>query len=342
MNQKIPVVMQAVQIDEPNGTLTLREIPVPRPGRGQVLVRIAAAPLNPSDLGSMAGLAYSGEIKYPFTPGREGSGTVVAAGDGLMPRFLNGRRVACAVETGNGTWAEYMVTTAQLCIPLNRNISLEQGASLVVNPLTALALFEVARAGKHRALVNTAAASALGGMIERLGRRYNLPVIQIVRRQAQVELVRERGGEYILNSSDADFSKQLQQLVEKLNATLFLDAVGGSITQQLADAAPYDSTILLYGWLSGEPSCIDSALALAKNLHFDGWFEGNYFRNKNLLYVLQISNRAQSLLDSDLHSPIHKRLPLAQAQAALDEYVNQMSAGKILLVADPKQVPLDI
>ncbi len=333
--------MHAIQLDEPNGSLTWRKVPLPRPQAGQVLIRMAAAPMNPSDLGSIGGSAYSGAITYPFTPGREGSGSVVAVGAGLMPRFLNGRRVACALVTGNGTWAEYMVTTAQLCVPLHRDISFEQGATLMVNPLTALAFFEVARAGKHRAIVSTAAASALGGMILRLGKRDNIPVIHIVRRQAQVELVRERGGEYILNSSNADFAKQLQDLVQKLNATLFLDAIGGNITQQLADAAPYDSTILLYGGLSGEPNRIDPSIALAKNLHFDGWFEGNYFRNKNLLYVLQLSNRAQSLLASDLHSPIHKRLPLAQAQAALDHYVKHMSAGKILLVADPNQVALD-
>ena len=101
--------MHAVQLDEPNGTLTLREIPVPRPQAGQVLIRMAAAPINPSDLGSLSGLSYRGQRQFPFTPGLEGSGTVIEAGQGIMPRLLNGRRVACSAPlTGDGTWAEYI------------------------------------------------------------------------------------------------------------------------------------------------------------------------------------------------------------------------------------------
>src|SRR4026208_116410 len=178
MNPSIPSTMHAVQLDEPNGKLRLREIPVPYPQAGQVLIRMAASPINPSDLGSLSGMSYSGKRQFPFTPGLEGSGTVIEVGEGFMPGLLKGRRVACsATLTGNGTWAEYVVTSAQLCIPLNKNVSLEQGATLLVNPLTALAMFEIAQRGKHRAIVSTAAASAVGGMILRLGKRYNLPII---------------------------------------------------------------------------------------------------------------------------------------------------------------------
>jgi len=334
--------MHAVQLDEPNGSLTLRDIPVPRAQAGQVLIRMAAAPINPSDLGSLSGLSYSGKRKFPFTPGLEGSGTVMEAGAGIMPRLLNGRRVACsALLTGNGTWAEYMVTSAQLCIPLNRNVSLQQGATLLVNPLSALAMLEMAQLGKHRAIVSTAAASALGGMILRLAKRHNIPVIHIVRRQAQVDTVRGLGGEYVLNSSDADFVEQLRSVAHKLHATLLLDAVSGSMTQQLGDAAPFVSTILLYARLSDEKCIIDAATALIKDLHFDGWFLANWLGKKNLLQMLQLSQQAQSLLPTDLQTPIHKRFPLEAAQKGLEMYVNHMSAGKILLVANPQEIAVD-
>jgi len=237
MSQSIPALMRAVQVDEPKGKLTWREIPVPRPQPGQVLIRMAAAPINPSDIGALSGLSYSGERKYPFTPGMEGSGTVVAAGGGVLPRLLNGRRVACAALTsGNGTWAEYMVTAAQLCVPLKGKVSLEQGATLLINPLSALAIFEIAKHGRHRAIVSTAAASALGGMILRLGKRRGIPIIHIVRREAPADLVRERAGEYVLNSSDENFVEQLRTTARKLQATLLLDAIGGDMTQQLAAA----------------------------------------------------------------------------------------------------------
>src|SRR5258705_2800342 len=104
MNHSIPSTMHAVQLDKPNGQLTLREIPVPRPQAGQVLIRMAAAPINPSDLGALSGLSYSGERTYPFTLGLEGSGAGVAAGKGMLPRLLNGRRAACSsLMPGNAT-----------------------------------------------------------------------------------------------------------------------------------------------------------------------------------------------------------------------------------------------
>lgn len=340
-NTPIPATMHAVQLDQPGGELALREIPVPRPQAGQVLIRMAAAPINPSDLGALSGLSYRGERKFPFTPGLEGSGTVVAAGDGFLPRLLNGRRVACSVLAGNGSWAEYMLTSAQLCVPLNKNVSLEQGATMLVNPLTALAFFEIARRGGHPAMVNTAAASALGGMILRLGKRRNMPVIHVVRRPAQVDWLRGLGAEYVLDSTQAGFVEKLQSLADKLQATLLLDAISGSMTQQLAQAAPQGSTILLYSRMSQEECILDARTALVKDLHFDGWFLGNWLGGKNLLQKLLLSQQAQSLLATDLHSPIHKRFPLAAAQQGLESYLTQMSAGKVLLVADPQAVKLE-
>lgn len=336
MPPSLPTTMHAIQLDKPNGPLSWREVPVPRPEAGQVLVRMAAAPINPSDLGALGGMSYTGERRFPFTPGIEGSGTVVAAGSGLVPRLLQGRRVACsALLTGDGTWAEYMVTSAKLCVPLMPNVSLEQGAMLLVNPLSALAMFEIARQRQHKAMVSTAAASALGGMISRLGKRYNLPIIHIVRRQAQVEAVRAQGGEHVLNSSEADFVAQLRAKAGQLHATLLLDAIGGELTRQLAEAAPLDSTILLYSRLSGQDSVIDARLALTKDLRFEGWFLGNWLRKKNLLQTLQLAQQAQALLSTDLRSPIHQRLPLATAQQAVETYRANMTAGKILLLANP-------
>lgn len=334
MSQSIPSTMQAVQLDEPNGRLTVRAVPVPQPGTGQVLIRMAAAPINPSDLGSIRGTTYRGTRQYPFTPGLEGSGTVVAAGPGLISRFLNGRRVACsASQNGNGTWAEYVVTSAQTCIPLGKDVSFEQGAMSLVNPLTALAIFEIAQRGRHRAIVSTAAASALGGMILRLSKRHDIPVIHVVRRQAQVDALRALDAPYVLNSTDADFVAQLQKIAERLHATLLLDAIGGDITQQLADAAPFGSTILLYARLSQQTAAIDTGAALIKDLHFDGWLLSNWLAKKNLLQALGLARQVQSLLGTDLRSPVHKRFPLASAQEALETYVSHMSEGKVLLVA---------
>jgi NADPH2:quinone reductase len=303
---------------------------------------MAAAPFNPSDLGAMAGSTYRDVRKFPFTPGIEGSGTVVEAGTGFLPRLLKGRRVACStISTGQGTYAEYMVTSANLCVPLARTVSMEQGAMLLVNPLTALAIFKIAQSGKHRAIVSTAAASALGGMILRLGKRFSIPIIHVVRRQEQVDLVRTRGGEFILNSGEDDFVEHLRVIAQELRATLMLDAIAGNMTQQLADAAPYGSTILLYSRLSRKNIEIDSHVWIVKNLHAHGWLLSNWLARKNIVQRLQLSRQAQSLLATDLGSPVRRRLPLSAAQQGVEAYIKDMTAGKILLVADPQEVALD-
>jgi len=339
MNTSIPSSMQAIQLDEPNGELVARQIPVPHPGPGEVLVRMAAAPINPSDISSLKGLSYGREYTFPFTPGIEGSGRVVEAGEGLMPRILKGRRVACSAPTArDGTWAEYMLTRATLCAPLNKKVSMEQGAMLIVNPMSALSMFEVLERGQHPAMVSTAAASALGGMLLRLGKRYRVPIIHIVRRPEQVDLVCARGGEVVLNSSEADFVEQLRAAARQYHATLFLDAVGGDMTQKLAEAAPYGSTILMYARLSDKYSAIDSRTALIKKLRFAGWFLPNWMREKSIFQTLRFSGKAQSLLETDLASPVRMRIPMADAQQGLEAYREHMTAGKILLVADPQEI----
>ena len=110
-------------------SLAVVEIPVPQPGPGEVLVRIHASPINPSDLLFIRGI-YGFQKPLPAVPGFEGSGTVVAAGSGILPALLKGRRVACTAADSNvpgGTWAEYLVTSAQLCVPLQKHVDMEQG-----------------------------------------------------------------------------------------------------------------------------------------------------------------------------------------------------------------------
>jgi NADPH:quinone reductase len=173
--------MRAVQLRGYDGrpeSVAIAELPVGGPGPGQVLVRVAASPSNPSDQMFSPGL-YGFKKPLPATPGFEGSGTVVEAGSGMIARFLKGRRVACAAaapDITGGMWAEYLVTSAQLCVPLSKQVDMEQGATMLINPLTAWALMEEARLGRHRAVVQTAAASALGRMLVRLGRRFSIPI----------------------------------------------------------------------------------------------------------------------------------------------------------------------
>jgi NADPH2:quinone reductase len=161
----IPEMMQAVRLESPGGLLTIGTVQVPQPKDGEVLVKIASAPVNPSDLMRIKSIVSKEEL-ISFIPGIEGSGTVVSAGKGLLPKLWLGKRVACSsLNPASGTWAEYMVTPASFCFPIPKSISDEQGSMLLVNPMTAVAFFDIIKKEKHKAIVNAAAAGALGGMI---------------------------------------------------------------------------------------------------------------------------------------------------------------------------------
>lgn len=338
MTASISKSVQAVLLERSGGPPSVGQIPIPRPGRGQVLVRMAAAPINPSDLGFIKG-SYGFQKPFPVVPGFEGSGVVVAAGPGLLPRLWLGRRVACSAPQG-GAWAEYLVAQARSCLPLAKNTSLEQGAMLFVNPLTAMAFFDIARRGRHKAMVSNAAASALGRMILRLGQIYQLPVIHIVRRPEQVELLRSLGGQYILISGEPEFQDQLRTLSHQLEATLILDPVAGEQTQQLLDAAPQGGTAVVYGRLSGKNAVMSPSSSGKGDKQVTGFFLPDWAASHplgslvNMLRVRRLAARA-------FQTTVQQRFPLASVQAAIELYQKNPTAGKVLLVPEPDKLLLE-
>jgi NADPH2:quinone reductase len=342
MSLSIPETMQAVRLEEENGQLQVRQVPVPRPGPGQVLVRMAASPINPSDIGFLSGHGTYENRRLPVVPGNEGSGTVVAVGLGFLPNFLRGKRVACAkASAGDGAWAEYMLTSASLCVPLQKNISFERGATLVVNPMTALIFFEIIKRGRHAAFVNTAAASQLGRMLLRLAQKRGVPIINVVRRAEQSDLLRSLGAEYVLVSTEVDFDRKLSELAYRLHATLFLDAISGEFTQRLIDASPSGTTILMYANLSDKPAKFEPSSLWLHDRRVEGFYLGTWAGKQNLLKVLSLSHQVQRLANTELQTTFQKRLPLASAQEGLELYQKNMTAGKIMLVIDPSEVPLE-
>jgi NADPH2:quinone reductase len=327
---RIPDQMQAVRQKKAGGPLSLETVEVPRPGRGEVLIQMDSSPINPSDLSLIRG-GYL-ERDYPFTPGLEGSGIVVASGGGIFAQLRMGKRVACSpLQGGDGTWAEYMVTSAMHTAPLPRTISLEQGSMMLVNPMTAMAFLHLAGKGKHRAMVNNAAASSLGLMLIRLCRRRGIPLINVVRKEAQLESLKQLGATHVLNSQSPTFPSDLKQLAGQLNATLFLDAVGGSQSDVLLKAAPEGSTLMIYARLSGEPVLTDPGELILHRKQLVGFQLGNFLNAQSLLFTLRFLHRVKRHLGAELASHVRSTLPLARMEEAVAEYRQHMSGGKIIL-----------
>ena len=325
-------MMQAVKLERSGGPLTVRTVKVPRPKDGEVLVKIASAPVNPSDLMRIKSIVNDEEL-ISFIPGIEGSGTVVSAGRGLLPKLWLGKRVACSsLNPASGTWAEYMVTPASFCFPIPKAISDEQGSMLLVNPMTAVAFFDIIIREKHKAIVNAAAAGALGGMIRFLGKKHNISVINIVRNEQQAEMLKSNSAKYVLKNTDEDFTDQLHVMTHDLKATLALDPISGNFTQQLLDALPYGSTVILYGNLSASDQGTTLRPLLLENKKLHGFYLANWMKDNGLFKTVRNLNKVKRLLKNDFTVTVQGRFPLDKAQLAVDTYLNNMTGGKVLLI----------
>ena len=229
----------------------LDEVEVPEPGPGEVLVRVEATPINPSDLGLLLAGAdvtaavssgpadrpvvtapvpdavmrtMKARVGVPMPVGNEGAGTVVAAGSSAAAQALLGKLVGAA---GGAMYAQYRCVDASLCLELPEGATAIDGASPFVNPMTALGMVETMRLEGHQALVHTAAASNLGQMLNRLCIEEQVPLVSIVRRPEHEELLRSAGASYVLNSTSPDFMDELIAAVTATGATLAFDAIGG-------------------------------------------------------------------------------------------------------------------
>ncbi len=233
-------------IDDLAPLLDYREVPVPQPGPGQALVKVDLAAVNPSDLHFIKG--EYGQPRVKGAPaGFEGVGTVVA---GDTP-FI-GQRVSF-YATHSGTWADYALTEARGLIPYRPDLRAEDAAGLIVNPLTASAMFDIVRDSGAESFILTAAGSQLGKLLIALGRDYGIAPIAVVRRAEQGEMLRELGAEEVLVTSDPDMLAKAAPIMQARKPRILLDAVGDQHTADLFFAMPNRARWVNYGKLSTEP-----------------------------------------------------------------------------------------
>ncbi len=286
--------------------LSLDSVAVPAPGSDEVVVRIEAAPINPSDLGLLIGPAdmrtarladgvvtveipphlmpaMAARLDQPLPVGNEGAGTVVAAGASDAARALLGKTVAVI---GGAIYAQYRTVPLANCLLLPPDATARDGASCYVNPLTALGMLETMRREGHTALVHTAAASNLGRILNRLCLAEGIQLVNIVRGEEQAAVLRELGAVHICNSSAPSFTEDLQAALDATGATLAFDAIGGGpLASQILNgmeiaanrsAAAYSrygsavhKQVYIYGALDTRPTQLNRAFGFAWSV--GGW-----------------------------------------------------------------------
>lgn len=245
--------LQLQSLVKSSGELEIRlaRVPTPAPEPDEIVVRIEATPINPSDLGLLFARAdmrtakFSGTLDSPVVTaeipqsgmaslaartdkpmpvGNEGAGTVVAAGSSPEAQALMGKTVALLA---GGMYAQYRVVKAASVLPLQADATAADGASCFVNPLTALAMVEVMRREGHKALAHTAAASNLGQMLVKICLKDGVDLVNVVRSPEQVSILKDLGAVHVVDSSAASFADDLAAAMAATGATLVFDAIGG-------------------------------------------------------------------------------------------------------------------
>ncbi|WP_404333476.1 zinc-binding dehydrogenase [Sphingomonas sp. MMS12-HWE2-04] len=352
-----------------DGTLTLglETVTVPSPGPDEVVVRVEAAPINPSDLGLLLGPADLSTLKVSGTPGltaeipqarlaglkarldqsmpvgNEGAGTVVQAGEHVTA--LLGKKVGMI---GGAMYAQYRKIAARDCIPLPEGATVADGASMFVNPLTALAFVETLRGEGHKALVHTAAASNLGQMLNRICIADGVPLVNIVRSEAQAAILREIGAKYIVDSSAADFREKLTDAIAETGATLAFDAIGGgrlvnAILHAMEAAANRNATeysrygsstfkqVYIYGALDTGPTELDRGYGFAWGV--SGFLLTPFLMKLGMEGVQRLRARVAAELTTTFASNYTATISLAEAldPQILTAYAKKATGEKYLI-----------
>jgi NADPH:quinone reductase len=358
--------------------LSLADVPVPSPTADEVLVRIEAAPINPSDLALLlAGAdvgsavvsgtserpvitapladgalrALAGRVGKSLSVGNEAAGTVVAAGPNPEAQSLLGGTVAVA---GGSMYSQYRAVHSSLCLLLPADASAVDGASSFVNPLTALGMIETMRREGHRGLVHTAAASNLGQMLVKLCLEEDVPLVAIVRKPEQAELLRSIGAVHICDSSATTFMRDLIDAVTTTSATMAFDATGGgdlasrilTAMEAAANASAgeysrYGSTVhkqlYIYGGLDPSPTVLTRNFGFAWGI--GGWLLTPFLGSIDLETFSRLRARVAAGLKTTFASSYTSEvsLPGLLNPVVLSQTAKQATGEKYLVT--PNRVP---
>ena len=352
-------------------TISIDEEEIPEPKDGEVLIKVQATPINPSDLGLLVGPAditsineiekgKKVEMKVPenlirsvsarfnqnLPVGNEGAGLVESAGKGAED--LIGKTVGLA---GGAMYSEYRCVSANNCLVMNEGTTAEQAASCFVNPLTALGMVETMKMENHKGLVHTAAASNLGQMLIKICLSENVPLVNIVRKDEHVELLRSLGAKHVCNSSSDSFMEDLVKSLIETGATLGFDATGGGklasqILTAMEIAANKSATeysrygsdqfkqVYIYGGLDRNPTTLTRSFGFSWGL--GGWLLTPFIGKIGMERFGELRQKVADEIDTTFQSKYSKIVSLEEAlyKENIQAYTKQATGDKYLIRPD--------
>jgi NADPH2:quinone reductase len=332
--------------------LSLTSVPTPVPAANEVVVRVEAAPINPSDLGllfagadmtkasprgtkdqpivaarvpdaALKSMAARFDVSMPV--GNEGAGVVVEAGSSEAAQGLLGKTVAAL---GGAMYSQYRCVPIEQCLLLPAGATPAEGASSFVNPLTALGMVETMRGEGHKALVHTAAASNLGQMLNRICLKDGISLVNIVRNQAQADLLRAMGAAHVCNSNSPTFVQDLIEALSATGATIAFDAIGGgklagqilmcmeaALLKKATQYSRYGSTthkqVYIYGGLGQGPVELNRNFGMAWGV--GGWLVTPFLQKIGPAATQRLKQRVASELKTTFASHYAGEVSLSEA-----------------------------
>ena len=313
---------------------------IPSPEKGQVLIKIYAAPVNPSDYFMAQGdYGVRSRFKHKIMGvGFEGSGQIVGVGEGI-PETMIGQKVAFGQDVYSkdfhGSYSEYIVYRYDLCLPFDKSVEYDSICASYVNPLTACAFIDTVLKRKQTAFIQDAAASSLGRQVNRLAVKYDLTVINVVRKKSQVKVLKDDGAQVILNSSDPNFAGDLKMLVKELRPKTYFSAIGGGkVPSKVLESMPFGSNCIVFGLLGLENFEYNAGMFIFADHTISGFWMGNWMKSlekeirmKWIFEVLSDLNTGGNIFGVQ----IQKSYALSDFKKALDESVKNATLGKIVL-----------
>lgn len=374
MSEAIPAAalqMVSTATDDGRLTLALKQLPVRPPKDDEVVVRIEAAPINPSDLAVVLSaadpeqfVAAEGELPAASGPipqalqravagrvgkdvpiGNEGAGTVIAAGASAEAQALLGRTVGAV---GGAMYAQYRTLKARDCLPLPEGVTAEQGASSFVNPMTALGFIGTMRLDGYKGLIHTAAASNLGQMLVKLCASEGIPLVNIVRSDEQAALLKALGAEHVLNSRSDSFVPELIEAIAATEAYLAFDAVGGgklanqiliAMEQAALRTTPvmgnYGSVQMKQVYLFGRLDTAPTELTYGYGMKWGvgGWLVSYFLERVGVEETMRLRAKVAAEITTTFASAYTRRITLAEAvaPATIAAYARKATGEKYLI-----------
>jgi len=335
------------------------DVPIPEPGPGEVRVRMIASPVHPSDFHFVQGIYYKalqrviwnhpgvvadGRVYFdpqrreeclapPYALGREGVGIVEASGGGLLARRLVGRRVVVGGGPPNGVWQEHVTIAARRVMPVPSNLADEQAAMYLANPFSACVLVrEILKVPRDGWLLITAAGSALGKSVVRMGRRDGFRTICVVRSSANSAELTKLGADAVIETGRHDLVDEVARLTGGQGVGYALDCVGGKLASDVVRCLGLSGRLVLYGTMAESPVELQPRDLMMPMTRIEGFYVGNWIARQSPLKLLGVLRTVKRLTAEGLfETDVSETYPLDQVATAVAASLQPGRTGKVML-----------